>query len=172
MTTLFPLSGFVITISLFFQSFRKTQCSRNIRGERCIHFRYQESKSHTLKISQRTYTGLLLNFKSFTSCSYKISWLKCLTDRLIKICNNWNSFQNDTEDIKSNLIKKVYPPFLIHKVIKKYPDYKFSSSQNQLNDTSNVYYFKLPYIGKLWHRIKINFRNLAKNFVNKILTLS
>ena len=52
-----------------------------------------------------TYTGLLLNFKSFTSFSYKISLIKCLIDRSFKICNNWNFFHNDIEDIKSNLIK-------------------------------------------------------------------
>ena len=34
-----------------------------------------------------TYTGLLLNFKSFTSFSYKISLIKCLIDRSFKICN-------------------------------------------------------------------------------------
>ena len=55
-----------------------------------------------------TYTGLLLNFKSFTSFSYKISLIKCLLDRLFKICNNWNSVCNDTENIKSNLIKNAY----------------------------------------------------------------
>ena len=52
-----------------------------------------------------TYTGLLLNFKSFTSFSFKISLIKCLIDRSFKICNNWNSFHNDIENIKSNLIK-------------------------------------------------------------------
>ena len=34
------------------------------------------------------YTGLLSNFKSFTSLSYKISLIKCLIDRSFKICNN------------------------------------------------------------------------------------
>ena len=34
-----------------------------------------------------TYTGLLLNFKNFTSFSCKISLIKCLIDRLFKICN-------------------------------------------------------------------------------------
>ena len=58
-----------------------------------------------------TYTGLLLNFKSFISFSYKISLIKCFIDRSFKICNNWNSFQNDLENIKSNLIKNAYPPF-------------------------------------------------------------
>ena len=62
-----------------------------------------------------TSARLLLNFKGFTSFSYKISLIKCLIDRLFKICNNWN--------IKPNLIKNAYPPFLIDRVIKKYLDY-------------------------------------------------
>ena len=111
-----------------------------------------------------TYTGLLLNFKSFTSFSYKISLVKCLIDRSFKICNNWNSFHNDIENIKSNLIKNAYPPFLIDKVIKKYLDYKFSSNQNQLKDKSDVHYFKLPYIGNLSHHIKNKLSKLSKEF--------
>ena len=63
----------------------------------------------TCQKSTYTYTGLLLNFKSFTSFSYKISLIKCLIDRLFKICNNWNSFHNDIKNIKSNLIKNAYP---------------------------------------------------------------
>ena len=78
-----------------------------------------------------TYTGLLLNFKSFTSFSYKVSLIKCLIDRSLEICQNWYSFHNDIENIKSNLIKNAYPPFLIDKVVKKYLDYTFSSNQNQ-----------------------------------------
>ena len=88
-----------------------------------------------------TYAGLLLNFKSFTSFSYKISLIKCLIDRSFKICNNGNSFHNDIENIKFPLIKNTCPPFLIAKVIKKYLDYKFSSNQNKLKDTSDVHYF-------------------------------
>ena len=101
-----------------------------------------------------THTGLLLKFKSFTSFKYKISLIKCLIDRSFKICNYWKSFHNDIENIKSNLIKNAYRPFLIDKVIKKYLDYKFSSNQNQLKDKSDIHYFKLPYIGNLSHHTK------------------
>ena len=111
-----------------------------------------------------TYTGLLLNFKSFTSFSYKISLIKCLIDRSFKICNNWNSFHNDIENIKSNLIKNAYPPFLIDKIIKKYLDYKFSSKQNQLKDKCDVHYFKLSHVGNLSHHIKNNLSKLCKEF--------
>ena len=77
-----------------------------------------------------TYTRLLLNFKSFTSSSYRISLIKCLIDGSFKICNNWNYFHNDIENIKFSLIKNAYPPFLIDKVIKKYLNYKVSSTPN------------------------------------------
>ena len=125
----------------------------------------------TLRIYHKsTYTGLLLNFKSFTSFSYKISSIKCLIDRLFKICNNWNTFHNDIENTKSNLIKNAYPTFLIDKVIKKYLDYKFSSNRNQLKDTFDVHYFKLPYIGNLSHHIKNKLWKLCKKFCKEILT--
>ena len=87
-----------------------------------------------------------------------------MIDRSFKICNNWNSFHNDIENIKSNLIKNAYPPFLINKVIKKYLSYKFSSTENQLTDTSDVHYFKLPYIGNLSHHIKNKLSKLQKMF--------
>ena len=54
----------------------------------------------------------------YSSFSYMISLIKCLIDRSFKTCNNWISFHNDKENIKSNLIKNAYPPFLIDKVIK------------------------------------------------------
>ena len=69
-----------------------------------------------------------------------------------------------TENIKSNIIKNAYPSFLIDKVIKKYLDHKFSSNQSQLKDTSDVYYFKLPYIGSLSHHVKNIVLKLCKEF--------
>ena len=99
-----------------------------------------------------TYMGLLLNFKSFTSFSYKISLIKCLIDRSFKICISWDSSHNDIENIKSNLIKNAYPPFLIDEVFKKYLDHKFSNNQNQLKDTSDVYYFNYN-ISETFHTI-------------------
>ena len=85
-------------------------------------------------------------------------------DRFFKICNNWNSFHSDIENIKSNLIKNAYPPFLIDKVIKKSLDYKFSTNQNQLKNKSDVHYFKLSYIGNLSHHIKNKLSKLCKEF--------
>ena len=92
-------------------------------------------------------------------------------DRSFKICNHWNSFHNDIENITSNLMKNAYPTTLFDKVIKKYHDYKFSSNQKQLKVTSDVHYFKLPYIRNFSHYIKNTLRSFAKGFVKKILAL-
>ena len=116
-------------------------------------------------------TIIKISHFSEKSFSYKISLIKCLMDRSFKICNNWNSFHNDIENIKSNLIKNAYPPFLIDKVIKKYLDYKFSSKQNQLKDKSDIHYLKLPYIGNLSHHIKNKLSRLCKKFCKENLNI-
>ena len=87
-----------------------------------------------------------------------------MIDRSFKICNNWNSFHNDIENIKSNLIRNSYQLFLIYKVIKKYLDFKFSSNQTQLKDKSEVHHFKLPYVSNLSHHIKNKLSKLGKEF--------
>ena len=92
----------------------------------------------------------------------KISLIKCLIYRSFKICNSCNSFHNNIENIKSNFIKNAYSSFLINKVIKKYHDSKFSRNENQLKGTSDVHYFKLPYIGNLSHHIKNKLSKLCK----------
>ena len=111
-----------------------------------------------------THTGRLLSFKSLTSFSYKISLIKCLIDRLFKICNNWNSVHNDIENI-SNRIKNAYPPFLIDKVIKKYLDLSFL--ETKISQKRHLTFITLNYhISATFHTIsKINFRNFAKSFV-------
>ena len=52
---------------------------------------------------------------------------------------------------------------LLLKSLKKYLYYNFSSNQNQLKDTSDVYYFKNCDIWATFHTIlKMNFQNFAK----------
>ena len=40
--------------------------------------------------------------------SQRLRLIKCFVDMSFKVCNNWKSFHNDIEKIKSNLIKKAY----------------------------------------------------------------
>ena len=58
------------------------------------------------------------------------------------------------------------------KVIKKYLDIKFSNNQNQLKDTSDVYYFKLPYICNLLQHIEKKLSKLCKEFCKEIFSIT
>ena len=108
------------------------------------------------------------------SCKDKFSFVSFVS----QFVTIGNSFHIDTENIKSNLIKNAYPSFVIDKIIKRYLDQKFSSSKNQIKDTSDVkftsdvYYFKLSYIGNLLDHIKNKFFKLCKHFCKKKLILS
>ena len=66
-----------------------------------------------------------------------------------------------------NLIKNVYPPFVINQVIKEYLDRRFSSNQNQLKDTSEAHYFQLPYIRNVTHRFKNKIYKFYEEFCKK-----
>ena len=68
---------------------------------------------NTTTYHKSTYSGLLLNFDSFTSYFYKISLIKCLIDHAYKINNTWASFHNDVTKIKETLKHNSFPPFLI-----------------------------------------------------------
>ena len=80
-----------------------------------------------------------------------------LTDQIL-----YNSFHNDVENIKYNLVKNSYPPFLIDKVMKKYLDHKISSNKKELKDAYDVDYFKLPYISNLLRHIENKISKLRK----------
>ena len=61
---------------------------------------------------------------------------------------------------------------LIDRSFKIYLDHRFSSSKNQLKDTSDVYYFKLPYIGNLSHHIKNKLLKLCKEFCKESFNIN
>ena len=48
--------------------------------------------------------------------------------------------------------------------MKKYVNHKFSGNKNKLKDTSDVHYFKLPYISNLLHHIRNKLSKLCKEF--------
>ena len=137
-----------------------------------IKFTIEKQNNHSIAFLDVFISGI--NNQNLTLQIYhksKISLIKCLIDRLLKICNNWTCFLM-TQKTLNPIFTIQYPPFLINKVIKKYLDYKFFSNQDQLKDKSDIYHFKLPYIGNLSHYIKNKILKLCKEFCKEIFTLS
>ena len=67
-----------------------------------------------------TYTGLLTNFFSFSSHSYKVGLVKTLVDRTYKINNTWQGFHKDIENLIITLKRNMFPSKIIDRVIKQY----------------------------------------------------
>ena len=107
-----------------------------------------DSKLHTSVYHKKTYTGLLTNYFSFSSPTYKIGLLRTLIDRTFKINNTWTGFHDDLTNLKDNLKKNQFPPHVIDNHVSRYLNKKLdTSTTNDLPETVNTRYFKLPYVG-------------------------
>ena len=71
---------------------------------------------------KKTFTGLLTNFFSFTSFSYKLGLIRTLLDRAYKINNTLLAFNEDVKTLSYTLKRNQFPEHLINKVIKAYLD--------------------------------------------------
>ena len=123
----------------------------------------------TLTYHKSTYSGLLLNYTSFTSRFYKIGLKKCLNDRTYKINNSWSCFHDDVPKIKDVLKTNSYPPFILNKIIKAYITKIHYNNHKVSSEINKLQYFKLPYIGKYSEQIQIK-KNCVNNIAIKIMS--
>ena len=110
-----------------------------------------------------TFTGLFLNFTSFTPLSYKLGLIKTLIDRTFKICYNWMTFHVEIKKVKHFLAKNAYPPHIVDKEIKRYVD-KIHKNDERNIESGNKTYMKLPYIGKFSKFAQKKLNHLCQTF--------
>ena len=70
---------------------------------------HDPSSSLTRIYRKKTFTGLLTNYFSFTSYSYKVGLIKTLVDRTYKINNTWLGFHEDINNLTDILKKLSFP---------------------------------------------------------------
>ena len=66
---------------------------------------------------KKTFTGLLTNFFSFKSFSYKVGLIRTPVDRTFKINNTWLGFHKDVMNLVQILKKNLFPSHLIENTI-------------------------------------------------------
>ena len=119
---------------------------------------------NTTAYHKSTYSGLLLNFDSFTSRFYKISLIKCLIDRAYKINNTWTSFDNDVTKIKETLKHNSFPTFSIDRITKSYLNKVHSNSDQSNPESDKTRFYKLPYTGKYLEQVQKKLSKICKEF--------
>ena len=118
-----------------------------------------------------TYTGLLLNFKSFTPFQYKVRLIQTLLDRTYKICSSKKIFHNECKQLINTFVRNLYPKRLIDKCIKRYLDNTNKDKQNEQVEVKDIRYVTLPYIGHYSNFAKCKINKLVKQFCKKELQI-
>ena len=121
----------------------------------------------TTTFHKKTYTGLLMNFLSFSPMNYKIGLIKTLIDRTRKINNTETGFKEDLNKLIFTLKRNSFPFHIINKVIRKYNEEPSHSDQTKHteDDTGNTRYLKVSYTD---FYSKIKQRKLAKTDVDTV----
>ena len=102
---------------------------------------------------KKTFTGLLTNYFSFTSYSYKVGLIRTLIDRAYKINNTWLGLHEDITKLMEILKKNLFPAHLIERAVNRYISGTLSNHCPQGSlPTSPIFYFELPYIGHFFCR--------------------
>ena len=113
---------------------------------------------------KKTFTGLLTNFVSFTSLSYKVGLTLTLVDRTYKMDNCLLSFNSDIKKLTHILKKNQYPKYLLNRVVRTYLDNNCNSVPSNKN---NTLYFKLPYL-PLSNFAQRKVRTLVKRYCSNL----
>ena len=128
-----------------------------------------EGNPMTTTYRKPTNTGLLTNFSSFTSFTYKLGLIKTLTDRAHKINSDATKLANDLKFIGKVLQRNLFPMTLVSKVMSDYPYEKDNDPAVESGDEeTDLRYFKLPYIGQYSTLVKQKLKNLVIQNCDKI----
>ena len=110
-----------------------------------------------------TFTGLMTNFRSFVPYEFKTKLVNTLVDRIFKINNSWKGFHENVVTLKNYLSRNLFPNKIVEKNLKKYLDKKMLGTKN-VENTQQIHFFKLPYIGEFSNTVKNRINSLHKRF--------
>lgn len=130
----------------------------------------QGSNLDTRIYKKQTDTGLLTNFRSFISFSYKLGLIKTLIDRVYRINNTWEGFICDIDNTKRILQKNEYPESLINKNIRKYVQDQQNPNNKDKKDENKGFY-KLSFIGHLSCYTEKKIKQIIKKYCKPETTL-
>jgi len=79
---------------------------------------------HTEMYRKPTFTGTYLNWNSLTSRKYKTGLIRCLLDRIWKICSEPETRILETKRTKAILLRNSYPDHVLDKEISVFVNYQ------------------------------------------------
>ena len=109
-----------------------------------------------------TFTGLGLNYLSFSPDIYKVNSLKTLINRAYNVCSNFFTFDKELKFLKNFFECNAFPGFLFTRTVRKFLNDKFIPKPVVLTAVKDKKYIKLPYLGHISFTVRKQLNGLLK----------
>ena len=111
---------------------------------------------------KNTFTGLGLNYLSFTPHLYKINSIRTLINRAYNICSDLELFHIDITILQEFFTQNAYPLFLFYRILNSFLNQKFDPNPIVTTVRKEIKYVKLPYMGNLSYDVKRNLQSILR----------
>ena len=93
---------------------------------------------------KRTFTGLGLNFHSYTYRNFKINNIRTLIFRAYRLCTTWIDFNTEVTFLIKYFKDNGYPENIVYSTVKRFLDSVFITKPEVLTVDKMVMYIKMP----------------------------
>ena len=102
----------------------------------------------TTNVFRKTcFTGLGLNFYSFSPDNYKINLCKTLIHRAYMLCSNWFTFSSEICTLEKYFKQNCYPSFFFEQCLKKYLETRLCPKLPVATVSKCIKYFSFSFLG-------------------------
>ena len=95
-----------------------------------------------------TFTGVYLNWTSLTARRYKISLIRCLAERIWRVCTEESTKRDELEKLKVILGRNEYPPEIVERSLAEFVESKTKPNQEKVAEKTLKRFLKLPYVNR------------------------
>ena len=111
-----------------------------------------------------TFTSLFLNFNSFSPLKYRLSALKSLTYRALKLCSNLSFFITEMTKIRLMFLRNSFPAWILDRTIRQTLK-KLANNCAKVGPRKEPFYIGLPFRGKSTESVRRSLKVFCKKFL-------
>ena len=123
----------------------------------------QHGKFMTSVFRKSTFTGLGLNFLSYSPSLYKLNSIRTLISRAYNICSDFDLFHQDMNFLLKFFTENAYPTFLFSKILRLFMNENFEPKPVYTTVDKDVRYIKLPFVGHSSYDVRKKLQNILKH---------
>ena len=109
-----------------------------------------------------TFTGLGLNFRSFTPKLFKLNSIKTLINRAYNICSSYSTFDLEMKYLHGYFLENSYLSSTFYKILRNFLDNKFTPKPKIPTVKRDIRYLKLPFYGNESFKIRNSFNDILR----------